>query len=146
MVPALWWGLLAVALFTLEIATTSFFFLWIGAGAVITAVASFFVPSDVIQYILFGVSSVFLVAISRRWATKLSGKSSRLANVDSLIGQTGKVTKLLSNPPTHGYAMVEGQSWRVEAQGNASLTVGDEIRVKEVRSNLLIVEIINPTQ
>jgi membrane protein implicated in regulation of membrane protease activity len=145
MIPALWWGLLAVALFTLEIATTSFFFLWIGAGAVITAVASFFVPSDAIQYLIFGVSSVFLVALSRRWASKLSGKSSRLANVDSLVGQTGKVTKLLSNPPTQGYAMVEGQSWRVEAKGDSSLAVGGEIRVKEVKSNLLIVEIINPT-
>ncbi|MGH7739613.1 MAG: NfeD family protein [bacterium] len=140
MSPALWWGLLAVIMFTLEVSTASFFFIWIGAGALLTAVASFFVQPEWLQYLLFILSSILLVAVSRRWASKLSGKSVRLANVDSLVGRTGAVTKLLTDP-SNAYATVDGESWRVETSDLKPLRVGERILVKEVRSNLLIVEI-----
>ena len=53
MVPALWWGLLAIVLFTLEVATASFFFLWIGAGAALTAVFCYWMGPEWIQYAFF---------------------------------------------------------------------------------------------
>ncbi|HVM32523.1 MAG TPA: NfeD family protein [bacterium] len=140
--PALWWGLLAVVMFTLEVATASFFFLWIGAGAVLTAVASFWLGPDWAQYACFALSSILLVAVSRRWAAKISGKSSRLANVDSLVGQEGRVTQVLS--PAKVYATVEGESWLVEALDGRPLALGDLVSVREVRSNRLMVETRKP--
>jgi membrane protein implicated in regulation of membrane protease activity len=143
--PVLWWGLLAVILFTLEISTASFFFVWLGAGAVVTAFASLFLYPAWIQYSIFGISSLLLVAVSRRWASKISGKSVRLANVDSLVGQTGIITKVMKEEPFQAYAKVDGEAWRVETKDQKLLAVDSKIVVKEVRSNILIVEILNPS-
>jgi membrane protein implicated in regulation of membrane protease activity len=143
MVPALWWGLLAIVLFTLEVATASFFFLWIGAGAALTAVFCCWMGPEWVQYAFFTLSSILLVALSRRWAGKIAGKSARLANVDSLVGQRGQVVKLMP-ALGRGYAKVEGESWLVETLEAKPLKVGDVVLVKEVHANRLAVEVVNP--
>ncbi|HET9870178.1 MAG TPA: NfeD family protein [bacterium] len=142
MVPAIWWGLLAVSLFIAEVATASFFFLWIGAGAAVTALASFFVGPDWAQCLVFLLTSIFLVAVSRPWAARISPKTARLANVDSLVGQEGRIARPL-RAPGQAYAVVEGESWRVEEASGKSLKAGDRVKVREVRSNQLIVELQN---
>jgi membrane protein implicated in regulation of membrane protease activity len=140
MYPAIWWGITAVVFFSLEVATASFFFLWIGAGAVLTAVLSFFVPAVWIQYSVFAGSSILLVILSRKWAGRFSGPTRRLANVDSLLGRTAVVTKLLKDHPTQAYVNVDGEMWRAEMTDKAPMVLGQQVVVKHTRSNYLIVE------
>ena len=140
MPPAFWWSLAAVALFALELATASFFFLWIGAGAALTAVVSFFVPVDWIQYSVFAVSSVLLVALSRPWARRFSAKPGRPANVDALVGREGTVTKVERSRPREGYVKVDGELWRAAALGSGPLKAHAKVEVVEVRSNQLVVK------
>src|SRR5580693_1489193 len=112
--PVVWWIATAVVLFILELMTASFFFLWIGAGAVLTALLSVFVETAWIEYATFAGSSILLVALSRRWAPRLSGKSGRAANVDALIGQTAIVTKVEKSQPSQGYVKVNGEVWKAQ--------------------------------
>jgi membrane protein implicated in regulation of membrane protease activity len=143
MYPALWWGITAVVFFTLELTTASFFFLWIGAGAVLTALLSFFVPEQWIQFTVFAVSSVLLVSVSRRWAHRFSGPTRRLANVDALVGKTAVVTRLLKDHPTQAYVNVDGgEIWRAEMEDQTPMALGQQVVVKKTRANFLIVEIL----
>jgi len=140
MYPALWWGITAVLFFTLEVATASYFFLWIGAGAVLTAILSIFVPIVWIQYSVFAGSSVLLVVASRKWAGRFSGPTKRLANVDSLVGRTAVVTRLLKDHPTQAYVNVDGEIWRAETANQTPMALGQKVLVKHTRANFLIVE------
>jgi membrane protein implicated in regulation of membrane protease activity len=141
MVPAVWWIITAVVFFILEMATASFFFLWIGAGAVLTALTSLFVDKDWIQYTVFAVSSILLVVLSRPWAKRFSGKNIRFSNVDALIGQTGSVTKVQRDFTWQGYIKVGGEMWKVESENKVPLTLEGNVVVLEARSNVLVVKV-----
>ena len=140
MYPALWWGITAVIFFTLEVATASYFFLWIGAGAVLTAILSFFVPTQWIQFTFFSAASILLVLVSRRWAGRFSGPTKRLANVDSLVGRTAVVTRLLKDHPAQAYVNVDGEIWRAETADQSPMALGQKVHIKHIRANFLIVE------
>ena len=139
--PAVWWIITAVVFFILELTTASFFFLWIGAGAAITAGVSFFISTDWVQYTTFAVSSVILVSISRPWASGFSGRAKREANVDSLLGQPAIVTKVEKNDPSKGYIKVAGENWKAETREGEVLEMNMSVSVIEARGNILVVKI-----
>ena len=141
MYPVAWWAITAVVFFILELTTASFFFLWIGAGAAVTAVLSFFIETAWIQYALFAVSSILLVTLSRRWAPRFSGAVQRPANVDSLVGVLGVVTKVERLNPSHGYVKVGGEFWKAESENGQPLSLHEKITVVSVRSNVLVVKV-----
>jgi membrane protein implicated in regulation of membrane protease activity len=138
--PAVWWIITAVVFFILELTTASFFFLWIGAGAVITAGVSFFYAVDWVQYSTFAISSVILVTISRRWASRFSGSTKREANVDSLIGQSAIVTQVDKHNHSKGYIKVAGEDWKAETKTGEVLRLNMSVSVVEARGNILVVK------
>jgi membrane protein implicated in regulation of membrane protease activity len=137
--PVVWWIIAAVAFFIVEMATASFFFIWIGAGAVVAAVVSLFVDAAWVQYATFAVSSIALVAISRPWAHAF-GKSKRQANVDGLVGRTGIVTKVSPDTAWQGTAKVDGEYWKVETENQEALVKNGQVTVQSARSNVLVVK------
>ena len=139
--PVVWWVATAVVFFILELTTASFFFLWIGVGALLTAIVSCFADKNWIEYLVFALSSLLLVALSRRWAPRLSGKTQREANVDALVGQTAIITKVDASHPFQGYAKVGGEDWKVESENQEQLASGGKASVVAVRGNILVVKI-----
>lgn len=139
--PVVWWVAAAVVFFILELTTASFFFLWIGVGALLTAILSLFVDKAWIEYLGFAIASLFLVALSRRWAPRLSGKTQRAANVDALVGQTAIITKIDPHQPFQGYAKVGGEAWKVETDNQEPLAKGGKGTVTLVKGNILVVKI-----
>ncbi len=140
--PVVWWAVTAVVFFILELVTASFFFMWIGAGAAVTAILSFFVSKAWVQYTTFTVSSIILVAVSRRWASLLTGKAGRPSNVDSLVGQTALITKVSSTAPWQGYLKVGGEAWKAESENKEPLRENGQATVVAVRSNVLVVKVL----
>lgn len=140
--PAFWWTITAVVFFILEISTASFFFLWIGAGAVVTAIVSLFIDTVWIQFTVFTVSSIALVVLSRRWAVFFTGKTNRPANVDMLVGQTAIVTKVFNDSPWQGYIKVSGEMWRAETENKDPLEKNGQVTVVAARSNVLVVKVL----
>jgi membrane protein implicated in regulation of membrane protease activity len=139
--PIIWWIITAVVFFILELTTASFFFLWIGAGALVTAGVSFFFETDLVQYATFAISSIILVTISRRWASRFSGRTKREANVDSLIGQSAIVTKVDKDTPSKGYIKVSGENWKAETKDGEILKLNMSVKVVEAHGNILLVNI-----
>ncbi len=138
--PAVWWTIAAVVLFTLELATASFFFLWIGAGAALTALLCLFTDSPWIHLSFFAISSVLLVVVSRPWASRFSGKTRRLANAESLVGQAAVVTKVDTTQPNQGYVKVAGEDWKARSLNQEPLELHGNVSVVEVRGNILVVK------
>lgn len=137
--PVVWWIVTAVVFFILELTTASFF-LWIGAGALLTAILSIFVDIAWVEYVFFALSSLLLIILSRRWARLLSGKASRPSNVDALIGQTGIVMKVHPDIPWQGYVKVNGEMWKAESDSQQPLVKQGQVTVMEAHSNVLRVK------
>lgn len=70
--PTLIWAILGIVLIIVELLTGTFFFLFIGIGAIITAIVAYFgVGSIHIQFIIFAISSIILILLLRKMAKKL---------------------------------------------------------------------------
>jgi len=141
MQPMVWWIITAVVFFILELATASFFYIWIGIGALATVAVSYFFNPTWIQCAAFAAFSIFLVLISRSWKSKLSITGKRSANMDALVGCEGSVTKVEEFADFKGYIKVEGQYWKVEEQDKKTLKLSEKVRVVEAKGNILIVTV-----
>jgi membrane protein implicated in regulation of membrane protease activity len=138
--PSLWWALLGVALMVIEMAATTFFLIWFGVGAFLTALFSLFVPAIWAQYTFFAVASVLLVAATRRWAHRLTGPAVRPANMDALVGQEGHVIELEDSAKGKVVIKVAGETWRAETEDVSPLELGAVVTVKATRGNTLILK------
>jgi membrane protein implicated in regulation of membrane protease activity len=141
MQPIVWWIIIAVVFFILELTTASFFYIWIGIGALATVAVSFFYNPTWIQCAAFAAFSVFLVLISRSWKSKMSVIGKRSANMDALVGCEGFVTKVDESADFKGYIKVEGQYWKSEEQNKERLKVDEKVIVVEAKGNILIVKL-----
>lgn len=140
MSPSVWWAALGVALIAVEMATGTLFVLWFGIGALLTALFAYFFPSDLHQYIFFASSSVLLVVSLRPWVSRLSGKAARGANMDELIGKSGRVEELVDGKSGRGYVKFGGELWRVQTEDASPLKMGAEVEVVSVEGNVLKVK------
>jgi len=138
MQPMLGWFITAVAFFILELATASFFFIWIGLGALATVAISYFNDILWFQCAAFAALSTVLVLVSRSW-TRRNPKENRVANVDALVGAEGVVTKVEEGSPSEGYIKVDGQFWKTQTQDSTPLKLNEKVKVVEVKSNILVV-------
>jgi membrane protein implicated in regulation of membrane protease activity len=138
--PSIWWALLGVALMVIEMAATTFFLLWFGVGAFLTALFSLFVPTVWAQYTFFAVASVLLVAATRRWAQRLTGPAARPANMDALVGQEGRVIELVDGAKGLAVVKVAGETWRAETEDSSPLEAGAPVTVKATRGNTLVLK------
>jgi membrane protein implicated in regulation of membrane protease activity len=141
MQPMVWWIIIAVVFFILELATASFFYIWIGLGSLATVAVGYFFNPIWIQCAAFAAFSIFFVLISRPWRSKLSFASKRSANMDALVGCEGLVTKVDESQSFQGYIKVEGQYWKVETQDQQALKLNEKVSVVEAKGNILIVKI-----
>lgn len=143
MSPSIWWVVVGIALLALEMATGTLFALCLGAGALLTAAFSYFVDKDIYQYSFFAAASVILTLLSRPLAAKFSGSASRPSNMDALIGQKGRVEKLVDGKKGIGFAKVSGEIWRVETEDGTPLKQDAELTVLSVNGNTLKVKVVS---
>lgn len=138
--PSLGWAVAGIALVMIEMAAGTFFLLWFGVGAFLTAVFAVFVKASWAQYVFFALVSIVLVLLTRRWAARLTGPAARAANMDALVGQEGRVIEVIDGPGGRGTIRVAGETWLVETQGGAPLKQGQTVVVRTAKGNTLIVE------
>ena len=106
------WIIVAIVFFVLEIATPSFFFMWFGLGALGALVSTFFYPHLWLSIVIFIATSATLVILSHPLAEKISGKQSRRAASDSLIGKRGVVIEEIDPLTNKGKVRVGSDVWR----------------------------------
>jgi membrane protein implicated in regulation of membrane protease activity len=114
---------------------------WFVAGALVSAIVSFFVPSFPIQLSVFVGVSLVLLAATRPFVKKLKADTKVVpTNADRYIGKTAVVLEDIDDVTGKGQVKVGGSVWSAKAAKGESIPKGSEVVVKEIVGVKLIVE------
>ena len=131
------WVILAVLCFLGELLTGGFFLLWFGVSAAVAAIISYIGFDPLIQFTVFIILSLVLLAVSRPFARKISRGSTRKAASDRLIGKDAVVIKEIQ-PPMDGMVKVDGDVWKAKSFQN--IKEGEIVTIKSLDSVKVVVE------
>ncbi len=142
---SLWilWLIFAAVLFIIEIMTPAFMFGLFGAGAVVTALVSFFFPRLChVQILVCAVSSVIFVIFERKLFLRYVVKNDKQTktNAESYIGKTFKLTEAVSNIDEKGAVKINGVRWIARSQDDSVIEEGALVTVIALEGVKLIVK------
>jgi len=130
------WLWLTLVLLIIEIFTAGFFIGALAAATLVSAGAAWFGASTNWQVVIFALASIGSLVWMRPVFLKLLSTSPVETNAASLVGQTGTVSDQVP-AAGHGRVRLANEEWRATSPDN--LSVGDAVRVLEVRGNTLVV-------
>lgn len=115
--------------------------IWLGFGAVITALASLYVEDFTLQLGIFLVSSVILFFVTKK---KLQlGFKAVPTNSDSIIGKEAIVTEKIDNFQGTGRIMVDSQDWSCKNKVDEVIEKGSVVKVSAIEGNRAVVEFVS---
>lgn len=137
-----WWAIAGV-FFVLEVLSMSFFFLWIGAAAVLVGLLLAIVP-DMSWQIQLTLWALISVAGAFGWRIYRKKNPDHIKSDQPKLNRRGEQyvdrTFTLENDMSNGFGKVkvDDSIWKVECEKD--LTKGTKIRVKSVEGTVLQVE------
>jgi membrane protein implicated in regulation of membrane protease activity len=134
------WLIMAAIFFIAEIFTAGFFLFWFSMGALAAAILALVGVKATGQWIAFVLVSCVLLAISRRFAEKVSKKQPEGIGADRAIGKVGVVKEEINPSRGTGSAEVERELWRAESSQGEVILKGSKIKVIRVEGTHLVVE------
>ena len=123
------WLIMTIVFIIIEAATPGLVCIWLAAGAAITFVFALFDLPLWLQIIVFIVSSIALIIVTRPLAKKYVYKKTVATNADRIIGAEGIVTHIIDPIDNQGQVKVMGQIWSAKSKDNIVLQEGTEITV-----------------
>ena len=140
------WLIAAGIFFIGEIITVGFLIFWLGIGAILAMIVSFFTDNIIIQTTVFVISSTILIFATKPLVNKFTKNDKKVStNVYSVIGKQGIVTEDINIVEGKGQIKVDGETWSAICNGNITIPSGTEIEVVEIRGVKALVEPINST-
>ncbi len=136
--PALFWLIGGIVLLILEMAVGSFFLMWIGAAALLTALLALLVSAMWAQWLFFVFVALVLLILTRPMAHKLHARVVVPSNVDSLIGQEGVVLEAIDPVANTGRVRIGSEEWR--ARSDTTIAAGEKIVVQAIEGTTLRVQ------
>ena len=138
----IWLVLLAICLL-IEASTLGLVTIWFGGGALVAFVVALFTDNVAIQGIIFLLVSVLLLIFTRSIAVRYINARRTKTNVDSLIGQQGRVTEQIDNFKETGVVHLNGLEWTARSEQDEIIETGEAIVVKKISGVKLIVELVS---
>ena len=137
---AMIWLILFVVLVVFEIATMGLTTIWFAAGALIAFFASLLHITWWIQFMIFIVVSFVMLVFTRPFAVRFVNRHTTKTNIDSIIGQTGRVIAQSDNAQASGYGVVNGLEWSARSADSSIIEVDTMVTVKAIEGVKVIVE------
>lgn len=138
--PLIWIGVMIVMLI-LEAVSAQLVSVWFVVGALAAAVSSFFTPSIPVQFCVFIVVSLVLLAATRPLVKKLRSNTKMTpTNADRYIGQTAVVIEDIDDVTGKGQVKVAGSVWSAKSSDGGVIEKGSDVTVREIKGVKLIVE------
>lgn len=135
------WIILLIVFVLGELATIGLTCIWFAAGALAALITAMAGANPIVQFVVFLVVSVLLLAATRPWARKYVNAKMQRTNVDSLIGEIIRISERVSNMDQTGMAVVHGQEWTVRTRNdNEIIEPGENAKILEISGVKLIVE------
>jgi membrane protein implicated in regulation of membrane protease activity len=134
------WFIIGFAFFMLEFIVPGFILFFFGVAAWIVAILTLFIDIDLnIQLLIFLGSALASVAFFRKYLKEKVGMYREAPTMleDEFIGKTG-IAETDIYPGRKGKVEFKGTSW--DASSEDSITAGQQVRIVETRSILLIVK------
>lgn len=134
------WLIIAILFFILEMMGPGFLLFWVGVGALIAMVVSFFVDNLAIQIGVFTISSIALLFCTRPFANKFAKTDNTVTNAKSVIGRKGIVTKQINSLKGTGQIKVGGESWTAKSSNEDIIEEGAQVTILDINGVKAIVE------
>ena len=126
------WLITSGIFFICEIITVGFLVFWLGVGALIAMLVSFFTSNIIIQMSVFVVSSGLLIFATRPLVNKISKKDVVPTNVYSLIGKKAVVTEDIDWVTGKGQIKFEGEVWSAKSKEQINIPAGSEVEIVSI--------------
>ena len=136
----IWIIVIAVSII-LEEQTAQLVSIWFGVGAIGAIICVLADLDVVIQVLVFAISSLILVFLSRPLAKKMMLNTEIKTNADRLIGMKGRLTKAITEDEK-GEIKIDYQKWTAVSIDNKPINENELVVVKEISGNKLVVDII----
>ena len=137
---AMIWLILFVVLVVFEIATMGLTTIWFAAGALIAFFASLLHATWWLQFVFFIVVSLIMLIFTRPFALRYVNRHTTKTNIDSVIGQTGRVIAQIDNAQASGYVTINGIEWAARSADGCVMEVDTMVTVKSIEGVKVIVE------
>lgn len=126
------WAIAGIILVLIELFTTSFFAVFLGAGALITALITYLgiISSFNIQIIFFSIFSGISILLFRNVARNLFGKTSK-SQYNEYVGDNAIVEENIE-PLKEGKVLYRGTVWIAYSDENKKIEKGETVIIKEV--------------
>ena len=137
------WLALFVVLIGVEAGTMALTTIWFAGGALAAFFAAMAGLTIHAQLVIFLAVSFVLLIFTRPFAIRFVNKGTVKTNVGEIIGKKARVTSPIDNSLSQGAAVVNGQEWTARAaEDEVTFSVGETVRIKEIRGVKLIVEAV----
>lgn len=135
------WIILLIVFVLGELATIGLTSIWFAAGALAALITAMAGASPIVQFFVFLVVSILLLAATRPWARKYVNAKMQRTNADSLVGEIIRISERVSNMDQTGMAVVHGQEWTVRTRNDSEIIEpGEEAKILAISGVKLIVE------
>lgn len=133
-----WLGVVIVMIL-LELATMGLTTIWFAGGALAAFIAALCGASLLVELGLFLVVSFLLLFAFRSLALRYVNSKTVKTNVESIAGETARVTEEINNEMGQGTAVLNGQEWTARAADDTIIPAGSLVIVESVSGVKLMV-------
>ncbi len=141
------WASLGILAIVFEIASPTFFALFIGLGFLGSALFSYFIENSLILQILIALIGMFVGVIVFKRQKVANAPTSKVGQSDEFIGMQGKVIHEISSQAQGSVKLlfpVLGKSeWLAQSESDETLSVGTHIEIIAIHGNYLLVKPIS---
>ena len=140
------WLIAAGVFFIAEMITVGFLIFWLGIGALLAMIISFFTSNVIIQTTTFVISSIILILLTKPLVNKFLGNKPDIpTNVYSIIGKKGIVIEDINVTSGTGQVKIKGEVWSALCDENITIPKGTEVNVLEIQGVKVFVEPLKST-
>lgn len=138
---AIFWLVLFVVLLIIEICTMGLTTIWFAGGSLLAFVLAYVGFGLPVQIIVFLLSSIILLVLTRPLAVKFFNKERQKTNAESLIGQKAIVLERIDSLHGTGRAEVNGMEWSAKTdEPNEIIEAGAVVTIEGIQGVKLIVK------
>ena len=135
------WLIISGAFFIGEIVTAGFLLFWVGIGALIAMISSFFTSNVIIQTVIFLITSTLLLLITKPFVKKFTNVKNTKTNAFSIIGKKAVVTNDIDPIQGKGQIKVGSETWSAESEDQSKITKDTEVEIVNITGVKAIVKI-----
>ena len=134
------WLIVAGIFFIGEMITVGFLIFWLGIGALLAMLVSFFTSNLIIQTAVFVISSIILIFATKPFVKKFVDVKKTNTNVFSIIGKKALVIKDIDPIHSSGQIKLNGEVWSAESENDEIIKEGTEVEILEIKGVKAIVK------